>query len=94
MATIEGEEVLDALLVLGYTVEIADDGAIIATNGHETLRGKAAIGTIGWPDRSSIRRMLERAYIVRLRKHVQARPAALSQARHVASTEPTEGVSV
>jgi hypothetical protein len=85
MATNEGEEVLDALLVLGYTVEIADDGAVIASSGTEVLRGKAAIGTIEWSDRSATRRMLERAYIVRLRARVQA--------RHVSSTEPIEGDS-
>lgn len=93
MVTNEGEEVLEALLVLGYTVEIADDGSVVSTNGQETLHGKAAIGTIEWSDRSTVRRMLERAYIVRLRARVQARTAALSPARHISLAEPAEGAS-
>lgn len=93
MATNEGEEVLEALLVLGYTVEIADDGVVIATNGKETLRGKAAIGTIDWSDRSTIRRMLERAYIVRLRARVQVHAATIAPARRDPSAEPAEGAS-
>lgn len=89
MATNDGEDVLDALLVLGYTVAIADDGTIIATNGKETLRGKAAIGTIEWPDRSAVYRMRERAYIARLRARVQAgQPTATS--RHASTNEAAE----
>ncbi len=68
----DGEEVLDALLLLGYSVEIADDGTITATNGAETLRGKAAMGTIEWADRSAVHRTRERAYLARLRARVQA----------------------
>jgi hypothetical protein len=68
----EGEEVLDALLLLGYSVEIADDGTITATKGADTLRGKAAMGTIEWPDRSAVHRVREQAYLARLRARVQA----------------------
>jgi hypothetical protein len=68
----DGEEVLDALLLLGYSIEIADDGTITATNGADTLRGKAAMGTIEWSDRSAVHRTRERAYLARLRARVQA----------------------
>jgi hypothetical protein len=64
--------VLDALLLLGYSVEIADDGTITATSGAETLHGKAAMGTIGWSDRSAVYRIREQAYLARLRARVQA----------------------
>lgn len=66
----DGEEVLDALLLLGYAVEIADDGTITATSGAETLRGKATAGAIEWSDRSAIFHVRERAYISRLRSRV------------------------
>jgi hypothetical protein len=55
----DGEEVVDALLLLGYSVEIADDGTITAPKGAETLRGKAALGTIEWADRSAVDRICE-----------------------------------
>jgi len=67
-----GEQVLDALLALGYTVEIADDGAITATDGARTLQGKASQGAIEWSDRSATFRVLEQAYIARLRQRVRA----------------------
>ena len=72
MAMNEGEEVLDAILLLGYAVEIADDGTITATNGADTLRGKASMGTIEWSDRSAVYRARERAYLTRLRTRVRA----------------------
>lgn len=70
MATNTGEHVLDALLVLGYSVEIADDGKITATDGQQTLYGKAEHGAIEWSDRSSTYHVLERAYIAKLRKRI------------------------
>lgn len=70
MATNTGEQVLDALLVLGYSVEIADDGKIIATDGKQTLYGKVEHGAIEWSDRSSTYHVLERAYIAKLRKRI------------------------
>src|SRR5262249_48301906 len=83
----EGEEVLDALLLLGYSVEIADDGTVTATKGADTLRGKAAMGTIEWADRSAVHRIRERAYLARLRARVQAGDAAQS-ARFFAQDAP------
>jgi hypothetical protein len=74
----DGEDVLDALLLLGFSVEIADDGTITATKGAETLRGQAALGTIEWADRSAVYRIRERAYLARLRARVQAGHAAQS----------------
>lgn len=52
--TAAGEQVLDALLLLGYRVKISDDGAITATYGMQTVRGKAEHGAIEWSDRSAI----------------------------------------
>lgn len=70
MLTTTGEQVLDALLVLGYSVEIADDGKITATDGKHTLHGKAEHGAIEWSDRSLTYRVLEQAYIAKLRKRI------------------------
>ena len=70
MLTNTGEHVLDALLVLGYSIEIADDGTITATDGKQTIHGKAEHGTIEWSERSSIHRVLEQAYIAKLRKRI------------------------
>ncbi len=78
----EGEEILDALLFLGYTVEITDDGAITATQGLQILHGKTALGAIEWADRSSVFRVKERAYIARLRARVTA----------AGTRRPTEGL--
>ena len=70
MLTNSGELVLDALLVLGYSIEIADDGKITATDGKQTLHGKAEHGAIEWSDRSATYRVLELAYIAKLRKRI------------------------
>lgn len=70
MLTTTGEQVLDALLVLGYSVKIADDGKITATDGKQTLHGKAEHGAIEWSDRSLTYRVLEQAYIAKLRKRI------------------------
>jgi hypothetical protein len=71
MVTNTGEQVLDALLVLGYAVDIADDGKITATDGKKTLHGKAEQGTIEWSDRSSTYKVLQQAYIATLRKRIR-----------------------
>jgi hypothetical protein len=70
MVTDSGEHVLDALIVLGYAIEIADDGTITATNGKQTVTGKAEHGAIEWKDRSQTYHLLEQAYIAKLRKRV------------------------
>lgn len=72
MANNEGEQVLDALLLLGYSVDITDEGKISATNGTETIRGNVETGTIVWSDRSLNYQVLRQAYITRLRQRVQA----------------------
>ena len=72
MATNEGEQVLDALLLLGYSVDISDEGTITATKGTETLRGNVETGTIVWSDRSQNYQVLRQAHIARLRLRVQA----------------------
>ncbi|MGZ3583115.1 MAG: hypothetical protein ACXWP6_10375 [Ktedonobacterales bacterium] len=71
MLTNAGEQVLDALLVLGYPVEIADDGKITATDGKQTIHGKAEHGAIEWSDRSATYRVLELAYIAKLRNRIR-----------------------
>lgn len=70
MATQTGEHVLDALVALGYQIEITDDGYITATNGEQTVSGRAEHGAIEWADRSQIFHITEQAYIVTLRKRV------------------------
>lgn len=66
-----GESVLDALLVLGYHVEIADDGKITASDGSRTLQGKAEHGAIEWADRGQAYQVLHLAYLARLRKRIR-----------------------
>ncbi|HST90249.1 MAG TPA: hypothetical protein VLJ14_17880 [Ktedonobacterales bacterium] len=75
MPTNVGEQVLDALLTLSYAVEIADDGMITATNGTQTLHGKAEHGAIEWADRSQTYHVIQQAYIVKLRQRIAAFPA-------------------
>jgi hypothetical protein len=70
MPTPNGEHILDALLSLGYEVEITDEGTITATKGTQTVQGKAEHGAIEWTDRSLTHRVLEQAYIVKLRKRI------------------------
>jgi hypothetical protein len=84
MTSTDGEDVLDALLYLGYSVEIEDDGKITATNGVETLKGRAGSGSIEWADRSAVFHLRERAYIARLRDRVQA---AQQPTTHAAQAE-------
>ena len=49
VATNEGEQVLDALLLLGYSIEISDEGNVTATKGVDVLHGNAESGTISGP---------------------------------------------
>jgi len=77
MPTNVGEQVLDALLTLSYAVEIADDGMITATNGTQTLHGKAEHGAIEWADRSQTYHVIQQAYIVKLRQRIAAFPASV-----------------
>jgi hypothetical protein len=66
----EGEAVLDALLLLGYSVEISDSGAITATLGDEVIYGQTSAASIEWRNPSAMYRVRERAYIVQLRERV------------------------
>ena len=70
MLTNTGEQVFDALLFLGFDVDIADDGTITAKKGMQTLRGKAQHGTIEWSDRSLTYQVIEQAYIAKLRQRI------------------------
>lgn len=80
MATNEGEQVLDALLLLGYGIEISDEGKVTASKGPDVLHGTAESGTIVWSDRSLNYQVLRQAYIARLRLRVEAARASLHPA--------------
>jgi len=71
MTANEGEAVLDALLLLGYSVEISDSGAISATLGDEVIHGQTTATSIEWRNPSAMYRVRERAYILRLRERVR-----------------------
>lgn len=72
MATENGEHVLDDLLLLGYSIELTDDGIITATKGPQIVHGKAEHGAIAWSDRSVVYHLAEQAYIARLRERIAA----------------------
>lgn len=70
MTTNTGEQVFEALLSLGYSLDIADDGTIVSVKGSQTLRGRAQQGTIEWTDRSLAYQVIEQAYIAKLRQRI------------------------
>jgi hypothetical protein len=72
MDSYKGERVLDDLILLGYAIDISDDGAITATNGTQRLHGKAIHGAIVWSDRTMVYHVTEQAYIIRLRARIVA----------------------
>jgi hypothetical protein len=76
----EGEQVFDALLLLGYTIEIDDEGSVTATKGPDVLHGNAESGTVAWSDRSLIYQVPRQAYIARLRLRVEEAQASLPAA--------------
>ena len=67
----DGEAMFDALLLLGYAVEIDDSGAITATLGDEVIHGQTTANTIEWRNPSAMYRVRERAYIAQLRARVR-----------------------
>lgn len=81
MTANEGEAMFDALLQLGYSVEIGDSGAITATLGDEVIQGQTTANTIEWRNPSAMYRVRERAYILLLRERIQ-------QAQVTASRSP------
>jgi hypothetical protein len=66
----EGEAVLDALLLLGYAIDIGDSGTITATLGDEVIHGQTTSTSIEWRNPSAMYRVRERVYIVQLRARV------------------------
>jgi hypothetical protein len=80
MATNEGEQVFDALLLFDYSIEISDEGKVTASKGPDVLHGNAESGTIVWSDRSLIYQVLRQAYIARLRLRVEAAQVSLHPA--------------
>jgi hypothetical protein len=83
----EGEAVLDALLVLGYSVEIGDSGAITATLGDEVMHGQTTATSIEWRNPSAMYRVRERAYIVQLRTRLRDAQAATNRGPTLARPE-------
>jgi hypothetical protein len=75
----EGEAMLDALLVLGYSVEIGDSGMITATLGDEVIQGQTTSTSIEWRNPSAMYRVRERAYILLLRERIQQAQMATSR---------------
>jgi hypothetical protein len=71
MAANTGEQVFEALLMLGYHVEIAENGAITATKDGQMMRGKAEHGTIEWSDSSQVYQVMQLAYVARLRARIR-----------------------
>src|SRR5690349_7245969 len=70
MTANEGDAMFDALLVLGYRVEIGDSGEIVATLGDEVIHGQTTATSIEWRHPSAMYRVRERAYIAQLRARV------------------------
>jgi len=71
MTVNEGEAGLDALLLLGYNVEIGESGMITATQGNEVIHGQTTANAIEWRNPSAMYRVRERAYILLLRERIQ-----------------------
>ena len=75
----EGEAVLDALLLLGYRVEIGDSRAISAILGDEVMQSQTTATSIEWRNPSAMYRVRERAYIVQLRARLRDAQAAANR---------------
>jgi hypothetical protein len=89
MTANEGEAVLDALLLLGYGVEISDSGAITAILGDEVIHGQTTATSIEWRNPSAMYRVRERAYIAQLRERVQQAQVSASRSPKIAGTDRT-----
>jgi hypothetical protein len=70
MASDNGERVLDDLIALGYSIEMAADGKNTPNKDTQTHHGKAEHGAIEWYDRSMVYHITEQAYIARLRRRI------------------------
>jgi hypothetical protein len=79
MGSNEGEAGLDALLLLGYSVEISESGMITATLGDEVIHGQTTANTIEWRNPSGMYQVRQRAYIVRLRARIHEAQVAASR---------------
>lgn len=79
MTANEGEAMFDALLMLGYSVEIGDGGEITATLGDEVIHGQTTATSIEWRNPSAMYRVRERAYILQLRARVRDGQAAANR---------------
>jgi hypothetical protein len=79
MTANEGEAMFDALLLLGYSVEIGESGMITATLGDEVIHGQTTANAIEWRNPSAMYRVRERAYILHLRERIQQVQVAASR---------------
>ena len=82
-----GEAGLDALLLLGYTVEIGESGMITATLGDEVIHGQTTANAIEWRNPSAMYRVRERAYILLLRERIQQAQVAGSRSSNIAGPD-------
>jgi hypothetical protein len=83
----EGEAGLDAMLLLGYSVEIGESGMITATLGDEVIHGQTTANAIEWRNPSALYRVRERAYILQLRERIQQGQVAVSRSPKVAGSD-------
>jgi hypothetical protein len=79
MGAHEGEAALDALLLLGYSVEIGESGMITAILSDEVIHGQTTANAIEWRNPSAMYRVRERAYILQLRERIQQAQIAASR---------------
>jgi hypothetical protein len=87
MGADEGEAGLDALLLLGYSIEIGESGMITATLGDEVIHGQTTENAIEWRNPSAIYRVRERAYILLLRERIQQAQVAASRSSKIAGSD-------
>jgi hypothetical protein len=83
----EGEAGLDALLLLGYSVEIGESGMITATRGDEVIHGQTTATSIEWRNPSAMYRVRERAYILQLRERIQQAQVAASRSSKIEGSD-------
>jgi len=87
MTVNEGEAGLDALLLLGYSVEIGESGMITATQGDEVIHGQTTANAIEWRNPSAMYRVRERAYILLLRERIQQAQVAAGRSSKIEGSD-------
>jgi hypothetical protein len=87
MTANEAEATFDALLMLGYCVEISDSGEITATLGDEVIHGQTTATSIEWRNPSAMYRVREQAYIMQLRARVHDAQVEANRGRRLERPE-------